>query len=129
MNEDKQFNLMMSKAHEIKWEPKVGDWTDKGVVVFIHMEGRITTTSINNKHLWHQKEELIYLPTIEQLMGMVIYEGTDVFIAFHHWLTTEYLGHWQDSDTSTGRCLWLAFVMWELYQKVWRNNQWVKTVA
>jgi hypothetical protein len=142
MNEDKLFVLMMSKAYELQeyWRnergPKVGDWTDKGMIVYVGFRPDnidLSVQSISGGIFYYcQPKALIWHPTIEQLMGMVDMETLGLLATFNDWVfdmhrvykNTVYI-----SQFETAKQLWLAFVMWELYQKVWRNNQWVKTVA
>ena len=69
---------MCTKMCDVKWlqdgwEPKVGDWTDKGVVINIDRHGHLSIGTYE-KNIFALKEsipDLIWLPSIGQLMGMV----------------------------------------------------------
>ncbi len=59
-----------------KWEPKVGDWTDKGVIVesyyALSVSERVYITSRQHEiEKFVKKTDTTYLPSIRQLMGMV----------------------------------------------------------
>ncbi len=65
------------------WEPKVGDWTDEGVVATLKTDSALTFRIYNQSGFWTEHyvdhnegihadaPRVIWLPTIEQLMGMI----------------------------------------------------------
>jgi len=119
------------------WEPKVGDWTDKGVIT-LAVNHLIQTCSDGEYGYFQDKSYLIYRPSIEQLMGMVEvikdkHHRLFRFFAFLHesyYPTTAhnpyiYFMNLFDSDEIEQE-LWLAFVMHELHNLTWRNGKWIK---
>lgn len=124
------------------WEPKVGDWTDRGLVIF-HETARdayellIDTGKVERYEVW-DKHELIYIPIIEQLMGMLgedqgVFHIWDLVCKFWLW-SNESSFCYEDSEginiphqSRTMQELWLAFVMHELFSKRWTGSVWEKS--
>jgi len=116
------------------WVPKIGDWTDKGLIVSIskrYIESRnlrpFPQLSIKNQSVVNKdKDNVIYLPSIEQLMGMVWNKEEE---DPGHLMGR--IGDFFYSDKYTGdpdsmRELWLAFVMHECYDLKWSGTEWTK---
>lgn len=84
-----------------------------------------------DKEFWHIADdgELIWLPTQEQLQGMV--KRGDLLNEIYWWTRDKGCVDWQTAYSkqfTSMRTLWLAFVMHEKYQKVWSGETWVKEV-
>ena len=73
----------------------------------------------------------IWLPRQDQLQAMSKHKDIGLLLAeFFWWATRSPTGHTTDVQ-ETHRCnsmeqLWLAFVMYEKYQKVWDGEKWIK---
>ena len=74
------------------------------------------------------KAECIWLPRQDQLQGMLPKRTTwfENLYRFYEWMTTHDPSHFSSPCTmfSSMEQLWLAFVMWELYQKRWDGKEW-----
>ena len=73
------------------------------------------------------KDEKVWLPRQDELQDMiekvVDYETTAILESkFHEFLV--WLGEW---DFTSMEQLWLAFVMFEKYKKVWDGKEWKKS--
>ena len=106
------------------WKPEVGDWADKGVIVGRRKDFFIIrrwTSPLSGCAVEYNKSQLIFLPRQDQLQGMVmpvvgnIPEGMILYIS--KWLVTA------EQAYGSMEQLWLAFVMWELYQKKWNAEK------
>ncbi|MFC1567341.1 hypothetical protein ACFL3R_00705 [Thermodesulfobacteriota bacterium] len=110
------------------WEPRVGDWTDKGMVCHIadnNLNNIIIRTRASESlygRAIYQKKDLTWLPTQEQLQGMLGYPLGGLVTTFCEWLddVTFPVG-----EIRTMNQLWLAFVMHELHGKKWDGKEWV----
>ena len=74
-----------------------------------------------------QSDEIIWLPTQSQLQEMVrtvyLYELIDCFT---NWYDNEVaVRGLAQFDNASMEQLWLAFVMFELFQKKWSKGEWV----
>jgi hypothetical protein len=121
------------------WVPKVGDWTDKGLVFMIIIGSKPIKVALTSEN--HSKngldtayqKELIYLPGIRQLMGMV---------GDHDWRLDRYTSiinaaldgysfviiSGKHNKTYTGKSEQEAIiqaVMSELHGKKWSGKGWV----
>jgi len=118
------------------WEPKVGDWTDKGMVYTIEQVGRnlasyrLTNTVTMGKP--YLKVQLTWLPTIEQLMGMIDtikhsggrYTAISMIGKIERWILHSRIYKPLELGVMKPRELWLAFVMHELHNLKWNGNIW-----
>ena len=144
---------MCEKAEEIQrlWEPKFGDFVygvpdangELGVSVvldtdyFDYVEEkiiRVAVADIGNEwelsYEWFEKEKLTWLPTQHQLQDLV----SKINPKPKFWNTTNYLLGRLWRFVKRHRCryssfeeLWLAFVMYKLYNKLWNadKHEWV----
>jgi len=139
---------MCEQAEEIQkaWEPKAGDYVqlknnrqiylissvekskDKKKVVFY-------TNIINGNDSWCYieffKDNFVYLPTQEQLQEMIIPILRRKFKDFwdmeriNIWMIQHFINFMHDIDyLDTLNELWLAFVMYEKYNKIWTGEKW-----
>ncbi len=131
---------MCEKAEEIQreWKPRIGDFVFskeyKEVVVITGAEEELydaTKPILVKKWAKVFKEDYIWLPTQEQLQGML--DGDYFYHAFildgvNETMKRLYSEDGLYSPFETGNEFWLAFVMWERYQKVWddEKEEWVK---
>jgi hypothetical protein len=125
---------MMKQAHELQeyWRnergPKVGDWTDKGYITAAHTLNPHPYFMVYNRedclYRAYERKDLIWHPTIEQLMGML-----DDKFDNNIWIMLSYFkrfAHPMDNHgIKTMKQLWLAFVYHENYNKRW-DVKWVK---
>ena len=79
---------------------------------------------------WDIREKLIWLPTQEQLQGMVNHHYLTGFIYDLYEFSKEYLymNNGNDLRFTSMNELWLAFVMYEKYHKIWNRKDWIKEV-
>jgi len=112
------------------WVPKVGDWTDKGLIYDIIMGG----TSLplyrvafdTNAVISYYKSDLTRLPSQRDLQGMVISKTSDqpvfdLIVDFDEWF------FYVDRASTSGRTmqeLWLAFVMHKKHSLRWTGERW-----
>ncbi len=116
----------MCEAANLPWEPKVGDWTDKGLIVesyySLSASKRVYVLARGKDELekFIEKNELIYLPTIGQLMGMVdncaVYKHPDVICA------TAGRGELFEADSEPEALI--QAVVHELHNKKWDGERW-----
>jgi len=129
------FTKMMDAALKqelIKWDnPKVGDWTDKGVIIasikrYSVEDGFVFETNKSRGRV-ETKDKFIYLPTIEQLMGMVLSRPYLNFPGRHSLKLGQMLNDvpWAVNFNSPKE-LWLAFVMHEKFSMTWSGSKWEK---
>ncbi len=142
---------MCEKAEEIQreWKPQTGDWAidvwhrNPVVVAIVELSGRLLVSQIGGSLYENEQDKFFWLPTQEQLQGMVedeILRGSlgldyrgpckrhiDLFWAFRFWFEKRAGEGYIRTCTSMNE-LWLAFVMWEKYGKVWddKKEEWVK---
>lgn len=79
------------------------------------------------KEVYYYVEDIIWLPTQEDLQGMVgnsslVRPWVDLCYCFYKW------AHLNWNYFSSMGQLWLAFVQYEKYGKVWVNDNW-ETIA
>ncbi len=123
------------KQDLIKWDnPKVGDWTDKGIIIFFEGDDSCGLSTPEGMQQISRVDELIFKPSIEQLMEMVelhfnkkwmigfnqndpnvIYPMSSVFFEFTKTVSELF---------SSMRELWLAFVIHELHGLKWSGKEW-----
>jgi len=131
------YTKMCEKAN-LPWEPKVGDWTDKGPVVkeFLFLKNGPKNVGVyEEKHKTFQiylRKQLVFKPSIEQLMGMVpdrceFELGRDVLKkntvkAFFVVIDD---GFPLFNGTSPQEAL-IQAVMHEKFSKKWSGDEWVK---
>ncbi len=117
---------MCSKAEEIQkeWKPQAGDWqywsNDKTKMANIFM-----ITSLQKKYKANIR---IWLPTQEQLQEIMFnikdiggHDYSDLGLLFS--LFTDFIYRTAYKNIHE---FWLAFVMYEKYQKSWDGENWVK---
>ncbi len=128
-------NFIKMCAHPLiqgGWEPKVGDWTDKGVIVKITLSFKKTFYYAQIEHYAaiYDKEDLTHLPGIRQLMGMVKHpdDSTDfpLFKYFYDWYNDTDLLALKRKGITQGKELWLCYVMHELHNLKWEDEKWIK---
>jgi len=112
------------------WEPKVGDVTNKGIILALHRhfteKKRYFYYVTTNQESGLYSYDLTWLPRQDQLQDMVR-EDTDyhALMKFDTWVFT--LARVYD-DKIIGKFsmeqLWLAFVMHELHGKKWDGEDW-----
>lgn len=106
------------KAKEIQglWSPGVGDWIySYGSRSVERVLGEI---SIRYTKVW--------LPGQEELQAMLQYETPLIMLqALNDWLYTDSgYGSVNGARFHSMQEFWLAFVMWERYNKVWDGKDW-----
>jgi len=133
---DEQY-IKMCNCPEIqdKWEPKVGDRTDCGIITnIINRESIIVYYDRSGHFPEFGFDELKWLPSQEQLQGMLLtpsighYELVENFWDFVWGLDNEAdLESNEEGEYLLYRNinqLWLAFVMYELHDKKWEERGW-----
>lgn len=122
----------------IKWEPKVGDWTQYGVIygeIFDYDDRErmvepvyriaIDENTVSSNYI----SQLIWLPSIEQLMGMVHTDKTEwgKQIRFINWGNKQHVETCVSAKMSIKE-LWLAFVIHKNHNKKWsqEKGEWIK---
>ena len=123
----KNYIKMCEKNEDLQreWKPKEGDRyvykndPEAGIVIWFE----------ENDYLYC--EDMIYLPTQEQLQEMVktVLEVDDFGLVeeFYNFIYGEESQPNQiDSPIKSMEQFWLAFVMHELYNKLWTDKKWVK---
>jgi hypothetical protein len=128
---------MCEAAEKIQkeWQPKIGDVTTKGILTELHFLGKPWK-------LIFTKQECTWLPRQGQLQKMVEF-GPDSIgrhgLAVKHWRFEGFIYSlqrelWDSSLFKKGintpfdlypsyEQLWLVFVMYEKYQKIWDNEK------
>ena len=130
----KNYIKMCEMAEEIQklFKFKMGDWflhTDYSKTEYpMVLEENIISVSVQNTY---RKEGAIWLPTQEQLQKMVktVLEVDDFGLVeeFYNFIYDEESRPNQiDSPIKSMEQFWLAFVMHELYNKIWTGEKWVK---
>ncbi len=113
--------LMCQTAREIqeRWEPKEGDW-------FIYRtENRIRLTGSSLRYPDTYKMTRWWIPTQEQLQGMIDWSPFSYKVSTQAFQINEFYNTMKIMPESMSE-LWLAFVMFELYQKQWSaDKKWV----
>lgn len=134
--------IKMCDCPEIQdgWEPKIGDWTDKGVMVRILYQGIDSEIGFAGEYILNYGkgefqvyyEEFIWLPTIEQLMGMVDkdeeFEGALIDFTNEFHPDGNHPDYCLDDDFNfifkSWQELCLAYIMRELHNKKWNGEKW-----
>lgn len=134
MDFSKEYIKMCRKATEIQelWEPKKGDAYILGIDICYlgcHWQECIGCQYEVNE----LRGECIWLPRQDQLQDMVQTDGHKSTLIVHliNWMQDN-IKYFKDAEpeeqypTDSLEQLWLAFVMYEKYQKMWLKNRWVK---
>ena len=129
MDTSKEYIEMCRKAVEIReaWEPKVGDWTDKGVITNIMNQDSIIVHE-GGHFPEYGLDELTWTPHQDQLQGMfaseegTIEEPIQQARRFAFQLTTD--KDYYNQFSKSHEQLWLAFVMYEKFNKKWDGKEW-----
>jgi len=124
---NENFILMCKQAEEIQeaWKVENGDWVFWRVTKSI----KIITDHFDTKNL----KDFIWLPTQEQLQEIILpilKEGHKKFWdmkKINFWIIRLLLNFIDDDYYNSFNELWLAFVMYEKYHKIWSNagERWV----
>ncbi len=132
MSDTSKEYIAMSDCPEIQdgWKPKIGDWTDCGIITnIINRESIIVYYAGSGHFPEFGLDELKWLPQQDQLQGMRTWdkrltprEIVETFCVFTGFKQEEYYNSFKTMEQ-----LWLAFVMWELHQKKWTDGEWVKS--
>ncbi len=142
MDTSETYIKMCEKTEEIqeKWKPQEGDWiVEKDLRDFpeVLKTGKRETDFVVSMN-WNEEDFLnrnnsIWLPRQDQLQDLV--GGLErEFIDFPKWLENVYGVNYGNSPNGhlhifrTWEQLWFAFVMWELYQKKWDEEDWISDV-
>ncbi len=96
------------------WEPKVGDWTDKGLIISLRFRRKVLILCDVEVTQAFDPKSLIFKPTIKQLMEMVEYKNKYSLLRdIKNFLTYKGTEKWSWQE------LLLAFVMWKKFSKRW----------
>jgi len=124
------------KAKEIQklWRPKIGDWFSD-----INYEtGMIILFPITKKEKLQFIKDKFWLPTQEQLQEMILpalkikynkYWKLNKMKRIANWffrIFNCFLNEHSNIYSNNMNELWLAFVMYEKYNKIWTGEKWVK---
>ena len=128
MDTSKQYIKMCEKAREVqrRWVTKEGDvysWLETRFSVEIPRIDRWCEGCAEERGLT-MPNNAIWLPRQDQLQEMVGEEyAINLLYDFHRFYNTK-----EDypSQFTSMEQLWLAFVCKEKYQKIWKNEKWVK---
>lgn len=118
MKDADDYVRLCEKAKEVQelWRPTLGDWIySYGSRAIEQVVGEV---SIRYTKVW--------LPRQEDLQGMIQYETPLIMLqAFNDWLYRESgYGCVNGARFDSMPELWLAFVMWERFSKVWDGREW-----
>jgi len=155
----KNYIKMCKKAEQIQklWIPGLGDIcinkTDNKEVMIVASRGKIIDKEYKfiymgiggreQRDYWHKKDQLVLLPTQEQLQEMMLpiflkrFSTTHALrndFSFIYRMIIEKFQRWINRSSpsldeymamfSSLNELWLAFVMKEKYNKIWTRNDW-----
>lgn len=119
--EDKSYHLMCKEAKEIQelWEMNEGDY---------YVNPRYGKHIILYQRLVN-KDDRFWLPRQDQLQGMILTESNDYWKMikdFNDWVDiyAEKIQGYPSRQFYSMEQLWLAFVMFEKFNKVWAYNKW-----
>ena len=127
----KKYIKMCEKAKEIQriWKPKLEDWVydeyaKNWVGKSIYVLGCEWAQIEKNKDFsnYRQIYKVIWLPTLEQLQEIYCQEyegGKDMWDAFYEFFYGKKLYIEDVIGFYDTKAIWLAFVMWKRYKKVW----------
>jgi len=135
----KDYIKMCKEAKEVQelWIPGLGDicinkLDDKEVMV-IASRGKIADKEYKFVYLgigsreqpgyWHKKDKLVLLPTQGQLQEMIVDPILNI-AEFSKWALKAIEGAEYYMQFDSWNELWLAFVMYEEYNKIWTGNDW-----
>lgn len=124
---------MCKKAEEIQreWKPELGDryWNTFWKLCEYNYSEVICSSSFEKGDI-DEKVKNIWLPTQEQLQEMIEWEReTGLWGKFSGlWVELELQYSEKIYRFTCYNELWLAYVMWEKYQKIWddEKEEWVK---
>jgi len=156
MDFSEKYILMCEKAKELrkKWKPEIGDWMkwyDKIIILnfkssinayyhFVDKDGNsgvITLEDMLQKEsipIWRQDQlqEIITEKEIKQIMGLDYRskKHIDLYWSFRFWFEKR-AGEEYIQKLDSFEQLWLAFIMFIKYNKVWndKKSKWDKTNA
>ena len=119
-----EYVKMCKKAKEIQknWIPKTGDILAKEINKY-SFAILVVYLSYNATRI----KDYIWLPTQEQLQKMIFKNVSVIFMlnGFYKWCmeNLEYINQFTTMEE-----LWLAYVMYEKYSKIWDNKKgkWIK---
>ncbi len=128
---------MCEKAYEIQrlWKPKAGDIgvCPKACFDYFKSPSVLLTVEceLNKYRLWFDvpddnyisKESSVWLPTQAQLQEMVkdpYIHGQTLACGLYHWIQKH-----DPREPMSMEQLWLAFVMFEKYNKTWNGEKWI----
>jgi len=130
---------MCRKAEEVQklWIPGLGDIcinkVDDKEVMIIASRGKIADKEYKFVYLgvgsreqpdyWHKKDKLTWLPTQSQLQGMIVDPILNI-AEFSKWALKAIEGAEYYMQFDSWNELWLAFVMYEEYNKIWTGEDW-----
>lgn len=132
MDNSKEFIIKCEKAVEIQkqWKPQSGDWFSAehttwvvGNALIDEKMGPIPVEILKEPCGWGCKEKLIWLPRLDQLQEIICKDwGLQTICAYIESFSKSLYG---SSVTITGTMeqLWLAYIMYELYQKKWDDDK------
>ena len=142
MDFTEKYIKMCEKAEEIqrRWKPVIGDWLcwkidyEDRLIMIVYDTQKISSAlsmlfvvSPFNKYKTALKiKEAIWLPRQDQLQEMILEEEkmtnclllTEMFVEF-----LDKHREWLFESLCSMEQLWLIFVMWELYGKIWDDGK------
>ena len=129
MDLSSKYIKMCAKAQEIQesWKPAVGDFLWLGEKYICDPEA---CRVLNIDPLKFDKRGKVWLPRQDQLQGL-LYPKPDNPVSLHAYcsLLVEFLERFREKINPTSyEQLWLAFVMWDRYNKIWdeKREEWVE---
>jgi hypothetical protein len=131
MDTSKEYIKMCERAEEIQ-EPHRKDWNDGDYYKEDRYDVEIKCGRCDGEFALSyevEKREMnsIWLPHQDQLQEMIKYKYPkleEMIYFFWAWMTRNAVV--EIDGYSSLEQLWLAFVMWTLYQKTWNGEDWVK---
>ncbi len=144
MDTSKRYIAMCSKADEIKahWKPALGDYFygvpqdfsdmeyEKGIYQFLNCEDEFYSIIPDNYDTRTREftglgdeDDAIFLPRQDNLQKMIDYElPLDLINDFNQWSSDQDIS--MKERLKTIEQLWLAYVMWKNYSKIWTGKDW-----
>lgn len=146
MDVSKKYIKMCEKAKEIQemWKPQIGDWyLHKRYFNAGEISKFIICQPIILERIWKNKDDYIWLPRQDQLQDILIDENyteyenplnlnrtmmdevSEYVDKSPFWAGYKYKPYYHGFDTLEQ--LWLAFLMYKKYGKIWNENkgEWV----
>ncbi len=110
------------------WELKVGDWTDFGLVCHIDWDTKdVKIRSMHERSAnWFAKKTVIWLPTIEQLMGMLNKRSYKIYYYWDSGYTVLIEYPFQSYKSDLLEIALIQVVMHELHGKKRDGERWAK---